>query len=225
MCFDPLTLTAMALGAGGKAVSGFENDANNRRMIEARNAATRAELERQKGYQGQTSGIFNTSVGGFAPEAQQATLASGKADASALFSGNAPTALNVGTIGTKTAGDYTKGAEAKTVADVFAGNAARSSSLANLTGWDNAGMSNRMNLNNAGMGMDVIRDFSRNSARVGGLEQQVNANNAWRPPSGLGDLLSFAGNAVGFGSGGGMTLPTNSAFGNGIPWSWGAFQT
>jgi hypothetical protein len=213
MC-DPLTILGLGLGAAGQVVSGSENAANTKRMINARNAATTAEVARQHGYQGQTGAIFDTSVGGFAPDAQAARLAGGQTDAGVLFSGNAPTMADVGTIGTNLASDYTKGAEVKKIADVFARNTERTGNLADLTGWDNYGVANRAALNDAGLNLGVINDLSRNSAQVGNLEQQVNYNNAWRPPSGLGDLLTFAGNATGFAGGGGVSpfsMPTKAA--------------
>lgn len=205
MCLDPLTAVAIGLTAGGQLIKGSEDAANTRRMIKARNAATEAELARQKGFQQITGGIFDESVNQFMPGAQADRLAGGQEAANELFLGNSPTAHDVGTIGPRTASDYVKGREAATVADAFTENMTRSGALADLTGWDNYSFDNKAGLNAAGLDLGVYGDLSANSARVSGLEQQTAFNNAWRQPSGLGDLLTFAGNVAGFGAGGGMT--------------------
>lgn len=210
MCLDPLTAVSLAASAAGAAINGSEAAANNKRMVEARNAATNAELTRQHGFQGQSGDIFSQALAKFGPQAAPA-LATNQDAATDKFMFNAPTAAQVGSIGT--AGGSAAGAanEGRTIADAFTSNAKSAENLGNLTGYDTTNFNHGIDLAGSGRGLGTISDLSGNSARVGALEADVNANNAYRQPSGLGDLLGFAGTMGGYYGGRGMTMPTKAA--------------
>lgn len=211
MCLDPVSLATAAVSGLGSLVSASEQNASNRAMVEARNKATTDELARQKGFQTQAGDVFSGALGRFSPANYGASLDAAKAGAGAFLRGNQPMAA--GSITLKGAPPVAADYEAKTIADAFGRNADRSTTLGNLTGYGQQGFDDAMALSGSGRKLDTINNFSRGSASLTPLEREVAGNNAYRPPSGLGDILSFAGNLGSFKSGAG-TLPTASIFGN-----------
>lgn len=204
-------IAGMALGGVGQVVNGMEANANNRRIIEARNAATQAELKRQHEYQTQSGGIFDASLGNFAPAVQTQRLGDAQTADRGFLASNAPTADQVGNIGFGDAGAASKAAAAQSLAQIFAANAARSDALGKLSGWDTLGFENKVGLAGSGRSLGTISNLSSNSARVGDLEREVAAENAYRPPSGLGSIIGFAGNMLA--GRGGTSMPTFNLFG------------
>jgi hypothetical protein len=99
-----------------------------------------------------------------------------------------------------------KNRENQTVASAFDAGAGRDAALGKLTGWDQRAFDNNIKLNASGRDLDLNTDFARTSAGVGALEQDANYRNAFRPNSGIGDILQFAGNVGAFqaGKGGGF---------------------
>ena len=75
MC-DPISLGSLAVGAAGNAISGYERSQSAAAEINARNAATQAELERSRKYGQQTQASFDKSVDIYNPGAQAQGLAS-----------------------------------------------------------------------------------------------------------------------------------------------------
>ena len=69
MC-DPISLGSLAVGAAGNAISGYERSQSAAAEINARNAATQAELERSRKYGQQTQASFDKSVDIYNPGAQ-----------------------------------------------------------------------------------------------------------------------------------------------------------
>lgn len=210
MCLDPLTLAATVAGGVGKMISASEANASNRAMVDARNKATNDEFARQEGYQQQAGGIFDGVLNKFAGPAQTTGLADAQAGSGAAIRANQPT--NVGSILLGgSASPQAVAAQGGTIADAFARGGERATALGNLTGYDRMQNQNALNLSESGRGINTISDFSRGSASLVPLEREVAGNNAYKPPSGLGDLLSFVGNVGAF-KGGEGTLPTMSIF-------------
>jgi len=212
MC-DPLTIAATAATVGGSLITGRETANNNKRMVEARNAATQAELDRQHAYQDQAGGVFTDALTMFSPEAVASRLSAAKGGAGATISGNLPGSY--GSINTGVAPNAAVTGEARTIADLFGKAGERSTNMGNLIGYDQFGFDNKLNLTGTGRQLDTISDFSGNSARVGGLEQEVAPGNAYKAPSGFGELLTMVGqlggNFAGKGGFGGTSLPTSQA--------------
>ncbi|TWA89585.1 hypothetical protein [Bradyrhizobium stylosanthis] len=209
MC-DPITLAvaSTAASAGGSLLSANEANENAQNVAAARNRATLAELERQKAYGAQARGEFDKSLNLFGPGAQEASLSKAQGDVGSLLTHNTPDAASVGTITTANAPAAVRAGESKKLGDVFSYLGDSAKNLGNLKGYDQ----NTFNTNQAvtanNRNIGVITDNSKVSADVNKMEQNAAATNAYTPPSGMGDLLSFAGNMGSYYAGGGkLGLP------------------
>lgn len=210
MCMDPVSIATTAASGLGSLLNARETHDNNVRAIEARNAATEAELERQKGYQQQAGGIFDNVLSRFAPPAQVDSLVDNQTKAANFIRGNQPT--DFGSIRLAGASQRSQDAEQGALADVFSRGAERADALGALEGYGQQGFSDDLAMSDASRRLGVVNDASRGSASLVDLERGVNAANSQKTPSGFGDLLSFVGNVGGFKAGEG-TLP--NLFGGG----------
>lgn len=193
MC-DPISIGSAAVSGLGSLISGSEANANARAQQDARNAATMAELERQKRYGAQSRGEFDKSMALYAPGAQDASLAKSQGDVGTILTNNAPTADMVGSITTAGAPKVVGATEQSKLGDVFTRIAQSNKNLGALKGYDQNTLANKVALNNTGRNIDVYGDFSKTSAGVNRMEQNAAATNATKPSSGIGELLSFGGN-------------------------------
>ncbi|MGZ5940171.1 MAG: hypothetical protein ACXWLD_09140 [Rhizomicrobium sp.] len=193
MC-DPLTGAAIGASAIGSLISGNEANSNAQAQQNARNAATQAELARSKVYGQQSRGEFDKSAALFAPGAQDASRAAATNDLGTLLTNNAPTAAQVGTITTASAPRVVGATENSKLGDVFARAAQNNSNLAALKGYDQNTFNTNLGMNQQGRNIDQIGDFAKTSAGVNQVEQRAAYTNAYKPPSGIGELLSFGGN-------------------------------
>lgn len=212
MC-DPLTIGSLAVSAAGAGLTAYEQNKTTGNMIAARNAATRSELERNHGYQKEARSQFDRTADQFTPENQAQALASEKSSVADAFRSNAPTSAEAGSISTAGAPRVVADSANKSVADAFGRADKMNNALGNVAGWDQRFFKNNINLNDSARNLDLTSDFARTSAAVNGLEQTAAYNNAYKPPSGIGDILQFAGNVGAFKAGGGK-LPF---FGNSAP--------
>ncbi len=210
MC-DPITIGAMALAAGGSAINGIEQHNTQNSMIEARNAATRAELERQRKMQAQAGQIFNDTQKSFEPESQAKALTDQQTAVTDNFQGGTPTATDIGSISSAGAPRVVKEAADKKVGDVFNRASKLNTSLGTLRGYDQNFFNNNVNLNDSARKLGTVSDLARTSAAVNGLEQNAAYRNAYKPNSGIGDILGFAGNIGAYGAGKGWFNPLSGA--------------
>lgn len=192
-------------------MNSYETANTQNNMINARNSATQAELGRQHQIQQTADNTFNSSVDKFTPANQDAALVQKQASVADAFKGNAPTAAQYGGIGTSSAPRVVQEAGDKSVADVFGRSNNRSVLAGNLAGWDQRAFDNKLNLNQSGRDLDLLSDRAKVSAAVNGLEQKTAYNNAYRPNSGVGDLMKFAGTVGSYGAGKGWFNPSAPA--------------
>lgn len=212
MC-DPLTIASTAAAAGGSLINASESNASRTAQINARNAATQRELERQRAYQATSGKIFDESMGNFSPEAQAKALNDAQTSTADAFKGNAP--IDVGSVSSGNGPAVVKTAEDQSIASAFSRGSAKDAALGKLAGWDQRAFGNNIKLNNSGRELDLNTDFAKTSAGVNGLEQTTAYNNAFRPNSGIGDLMQFAGSVGAYQGGKGTTF--GSLFGKTPP--------
>lgn len=193
MC-DPVTLGSAAVGAAGSLISANEAQSSARAQADARNRATMAEVERQKAYGEQSRGEFDKSMTAFAPGAQEASRAAATSGIGDILTNQAPTAAQVGGITTGNAPAVVGATENARLGDVFKRAAQNNANLATLKGYDQSQFNTNLQLGQQGRNIDTIGDFSKVSSGVSKTEQDAAFNNAKKPSSGIGELLSFAGN-------------------------------
>lgn len=203
MC-DPATLGSMALVAAGTAYAGHEQNQTQNNMIAARNAATQTELARNRDYQNETKTQFGDTMSLFAPAAQEQRLTGEQNRIADVFGRNAPT--NVGSLTTTGAPRVVGESENKKIADVFAGGEQRNFNLAKVMGYDQSWLGNKVDVANAGRNVDMVGDFAKVSAGISKTEQEAAYRNAFKPSSGIGELMQFAGNTGAFRGGQGKPL-------------------
>lgn len=217
MC-DPVSIGALALSAAGSAIQGREQNANQRRAIEARNAVTQQELERQRAYGDQTRSEFDKSLNLYDPSAISGGLTTAQGGITDALTRNAPTADTVGTITTGYAPPVIGNNERSKIASVFARGADQSRRTGALKGYDQQLFDNNLATTQNGRNIDVVRDLSKTSSDVAGTELGAADTNARRPSSGLGQLLQFAGNAGAYYGGRGGFGATPAATGSTLPY-------
>ena len=208
MC-DPITAGAMALSGVGSIINGSEKNRTLSNQIAARNAATQAELQRQKAFQQRSALDYGNTANAFSPDAQAKALSTEQAAATEGVQANSPTAaISAAPITSNSnAPKVVQDAAKKTVSDIFARDASRNDALGTLKGWDQRMFGNELTLNTGARKLATTSDFARTSAGVNGLEQDTAYRNAYRPNSGIGDILQFAGNVGSFGGGKGWFNP------------------
>lgn len=224
MC-DPISIAALGASVGGTVINGQEANATAAAQANARNATTTAELGRQQAFGDQSRGLFNNSLDTFSNNSGPAGLTTSQAGSVNAFNANAPLPANVGTITSPNAPAAVGNAENAKLADTFKTIGDRNAAHGALQGYDQNVFNNNVGIQNAGRKIDTISDISKTSAAVNKTEQQAAYGNAYRPPSGIGDVLktagtlgSFAAGGGGMGSGGSTVIPSASFIDHGMSW-------
>lgn len=221
MC-DPLALTigSMALSAVGSGINSYESGQNERRQVEARNAAAAAEAQRQRQFQDESQRTFQQSVADQAPEANAQRLAQAQETRRDFATaGGAQPLVQTGAPVAASAPPVVGGEIARKIAQAV-GDANRSNvALSNLRGYDDAGQYGRFAMASANSSLADTASKAGGSASLLPLELRAAENNAYRSPSGIGDLFSAlgkAGTVAGasgwspFGGGGSGSVPAAS---------------
>lgn len=226
MC-DPLTIAAVGATAAGTMINGKEANDTAAAQANARNAATTAELGRQQAFGDQSRGIFNNSLDTFTNNSTPQALAGTQAGSVNAFNANAPLPSSVGTITSPNAPQAVANSEQGRLADTFKTIGDRNAAHGALQGYDQNMFNNNVAIQNAGRKIDTISDISKTSAAVNRTEQNAAFGNAYRPPSGLGDVLKTAGTIGAYSAGGGgafggtggnAVIPSASFMDHGMSW-------
>lgn len=191
MCLGPELALALGATVGGSVINGFESNRTQQDMIDARNAATRQELERQRAFQQQSAADFRDTKNNFKPERQSQKLEEKRVETAQRYQDNAP--ADFGSIASGSGPQVVQTAEKKSVADAFGRANQQNAALGKLKSWDQRAFDNNLALNQGGRNLDITSDLARTSAAVNRVEQDAAYRNAYKPNSGIGDLLKFAG--------------------------------
>ena len=191
MC-DPTIAAGMAMSGLGQAYNSRQMSKNQGRMVDARNAATAAEMARQEGYQEEGSGYFDESLANFDKSKQDIGLANqgrvrgdkieqqlSATNEYAPTTGSAPSVVNTEI--------------ARKINDAMKSGKKTARSLGNMGAFGDQQFNNRMALNNTNQTLGNLSNNANRSMSLLPLEQQVAANNASKSPNMIGDLLSMAG--------------------------------
>ena len=191
MC-DPTIAAGMAMSGLGQAYNSRQMSKNQGRMVDARNAATAAEMARQEGYQEEGSGYFDESLANFEKSKQDIGLANqgrvrgdkieqslSAANEYAPTTGSAPSVVNTEI--------------ARKINDAMKSGKKTARSLGNMGAFGDQQFNNKLALNNSNQNLSNLSNNANRSMGLLPLEQQVASSNASKSPNMIGDLLSMAG--------------------------------
>ena len=199
MGMDPFTIAAISAAAslGGNMITAAESNANAKRMAAARNEELRQFTEKQRKLDAMNTETFNDRMKDYSKEGQDQALdnaitartetitdAQGIPTTDIALSGSAPAVV--------------KGEIAKRMLDAFDESKAKAQALGKLSGFNDQWFSNNIGLTDTARKIKTNNAFaSSNAAMLPGLQDLAEAG-AYRPSSGLGQVLSGAGSLGGY---------------------------
>ena len=196
MC-DPVTIGGMVLSAAGSAVNGMETANNQRRQSAARSAAAAAEYERQRRFSEEGRATFDQSVRDQGPDAARTRTQEGQAQRRQALTGAVDTSpVNTGAPVEASAPNVVRSEIGRRVGDALGGARREATNLANLTGYDDGTQGGAFAMSRANNRLADTQSMAAGSAAIAPLEMEAAYNNAYRNPSGIGDLLGLAGRGV-----------------------------
>lgn len=194
MC-DPVTIGSIAVSAIGAGISGAEQNKLQKQAVASRNAATEAELIRQRGFRDQAQPIFQSAVAKQGADQSLGDLVTAQTERQGAMTGAVqdgayqPAAPSNGVANEEVVRQVAKAAgEARD-------NAMRAGALG---GWGDLQFGQGLGMQSVGRQMGTVSDFAGGSVRQLPGEQNAAYNNAMaKGTSGIGDILSLAGKGVG----------------------------
>ena len=197
MCTPTLALAAAAtaMSAGGSIVNAREQAANQKRMANASNAAAEAEIARQHQYQDEAAGAFGNTLSAFQPQAQTDAASKAATDRTAFIESHLTQPPQLAATGATPAA--AQSAIGKTILDAFDKSKERARAYAKLGSYDDTMFGNNLALNQGGQKVGMVNNFAQGSSALLPSAQRAGAANAYRAPSGFGDLLKAGGSALG----------------------------
>lgn len=193
----------MALSAAGAMVNAKEQQSNQNRMVAARQDAAQAERIRQKAFQEENAPIFTGQLEAQSRPQQDQALANAQTARQADAQTAVADASSYGIVAPSAPGAISSNLS-RVVQNAVDKARKQTAAGGNLAAWGDVGLNTKMGMSDAANKISMINDFSRGSANLLPFEQAVAERNAYKPPSGIGDLLSLGGTAVSMGGGMGM---------------------
>lgn len=210
MCLGPELLISMALNAAGSAINASEQRKTQKRQYAAKENALRLELDRQDRFQKESALAFDDTLNNIKQNQSEQGVGDlvAKRD-QALQEGidNAPRA-DFSTNIDEAAPKVVKDTIAARLAEAVGKSKDEAKRLAKLRSFGDQRFENSLALSRGGADISTVGNFARQSAALNPYEQREAYNNAYKAPSGVGDLLSLAGQGLGyFGASGGSIFP------------------
>lgn len=196
MC-DPVTigLASAGLAIGGQMIQGKQQHDNQAAAINAQNDATRAEIARQDSYQKQSSAVLGDELQNYAPDKQADTLSNAQTAATNAVQQNTPTAAQFGSLTTDNAPKVIQNDSDTSIASRLGKAAGYAANAGNLSGYSGANSDLARGRKDAANQIGTIGGLSGVQAGLLPGAQAAAVQNAYKPPSPLGGLMSTLGGA------------------------------
>lgn len=194
MC-DPVTAAGAALSAAGTIYNAREQAKNQARAVNASNAATMAEMERQRGFQREADESFARTLGMTGAQATGEQRQRGQENRNQLAARIAPNIDFTEALPQSTP-QVVRSNIAAASANQTAESDARARALAALQSYGDGSFGQMLNIGRGANQMRDINAASTGSANLLGLDRQAAARNAQQAPSMFGDVLGMAGQGL-----------------------------
>ena len=197
MCFDPVSMAAMAAIAGGNYLQTQNNNASIKSQQNAKNAVIQEGLQQQARTQEQAGAAFNKSLDEFQPQKQEEDLGAlvGKRETALNESLTPATGIDP-TSNVSTAPKVVQDTLAKRLADATAFGTQQGSARARIGGRNDATLNDSLKMGDAGLDIGLLSDFAKGDARINMYKQAEAWNNARKAPSMFGQGLSTIGSLM-----------------------------
>lgn len=197
MCNPALAIAAVSAGLsiGGQVMQGQQQHANQAAAINAQNDATRQAIAKQDQYQKQSSAVLDNELTNYTPQAQADTLAGAQTAATNAVQQNTPTAAQFGSLTTDNAPKVIQNDSDTSIASRIGKAAGYAANAGNLSGYSGANSDLARGRKDAANQIGTIGGFSGVQAGLLPGAQAAAVQNAYKPPSPLGGLMSTLGGA------------------------------
>lgn len=194
---EAVVIGGMLAAAAGTKMSMDEQQKFNKRAAQANEDATRAEIERQHGYQQEASTKFGDLLQQVSAGAQKEQLAK-NTDARTAYLDSAiddSVASRGFTPTTESAPAVVRTALAKRLADAVADSRSQAGALATMAARGDTAFGRDLTMNRSAADLALLSNRAAGSMALLPITQQ-SAVNSLRQPSGFGDLLAGSGKAA-----------------------------
>lgn len=202
MCFDPLSLALIAAGTAASTGGALyaNNEANNNAEAQAQARMQELQKYQQKNaqYQKQAQDLLSNSIKGFDQPAQEQKLGNAQAERTQTISqaldknATATTDVPISGNAPQVVGDEI----AKRAAAADSANQGAAAALGRLGGYGDAMFGNQNDLLNSGRNMDIINNFAKSDLEMLPYYQDFAQLRAYKPSSGIGQLLQGLGSVA-----------------------------
>lgn len=199
MCFPQLlaATAGAALGGAGAGITQSENTQNAQNISDARNNVLASQIAKNNTIADDARNIFDARAAQIQPAAVQQQQAGVTGERAASINGNLPT-INASTFpGAADSSTLVKSAVAKAVGDALATAQQKATAQATLGGYGD--LFQRMGFQDADASRKIQTDvgFAQSNNALTPQLQDFAEHDVTKPNSGLGAILSGAGNALG----------------------------
>lgn len=214
MCLGPELLLSLGMNAVGSMINQREQNNTLKKQYRAKENALRTELDRQNQFQKENALAFDKTFDTYKQnqsEQGMGDLVMKRDEALQRGIDEAPRA-DFSTNIDEAAPKVVKDTIAARLAEAVGKSKDEAKRLAKLRSFGDQRFENSLALSRGGADMATVNNFARQSSALNPYEQREAYNNAYKAPSGIGDLIGNAGTALGlFSASGGNIFPETQA--------------